>query len=64
MAGILFGHGLAHPGTDTLVRLLILPVTGDHGMLLAHTRADEAKLTAAVCSLVQVHKVHINAVPR
>ena len=46
------------------MRLFILPVTGDHGMLLTHTCADEAELTTAVRSLVQVHKVHINAVPR
>lgn len=46
------------------MRLFILPVTGDHGMLLTHTCADEAELTTAVRGLVQVHKVHINAVPR
>lgn len=44
--------------------LFILPVTGNDGMLLTHTRADEAELTTAMCSLVQVHKVHIDAIPR
>ncbi len=44
--------------------LFILPVTGNHGMLLTHTRANEAELATAMCSLVQVHKVHIDTVPR
>ena len=44
--------------------LLILPVTGDYRMLLAHACADKAELTTAVRSLVEVHKVHVDAVPR
>ena len=44
--------------------LFILPVTGNHGMLLTHTRANEAELATAMCSLVQVHKVHIDTIPR
>ncbi len=44
--------------------LFILPVTSDDRVLLAHPRADKTELAAAVRSLVQVHKVHIDAVPR
>ena len=64
VAGILLRDRLTHPGADTLLRLAILPVAGDHRVLLTHTRADEAELAAAVCGLVQVHKVHVDAVPR
>ena len=64
MTGILFRDRLTHPGADTLMGLFILPVTGNHGMLLTHTRANEAELATAMCSLVQVHKVHIDTVPR
>ena len=64
MASILFGDRLAHPAADALVGFFILPVAGDHAVLLAHTGADETELAAAVRGLVQVHKVHIDAVPR
>ena len=64
MAGILFRYRLAHPRADAGVSLFVLPVTGYHAVLLAHTRADKAKFTAAVRGLIEVHKVHINAVPR
>ena len=39
-------------------------MAGDHSVLLTHTRADEAELAAAVRGLVQVHEVHVDAVPR
>ena len=64
MTGILFRDRLTHPGADTLMCLFILPVTGNDGMLLTHTRADEAELATAMRGLVQVHKVHVDAVPR
>ncbi|MNV95127.1 hypothetical protein D3C71_1899870 [compost metagenome] len=35
----------------------------DHAVLLAHTSTDKPELTATVGGLVQVHKVHIHAVP-
>ncbi len=63
MTGILSGDRLAHPAADALVGLFILPVAGHHAVLLAHTGADEAELAAAMRGLVQVHKVHIDAVP-
>ena len=39
-------------------------MAGHHAVLLTHAGADEAELAAAVRGLVQVHKVHIDAVPR
>ena len=64
MTGILLRNRLAHPGADALMGALILPVAGNHAVLLAHARADKAELAAAVRGLIQVHKVHIDAVPR
>ena len=63
MAGILLRNRLTHPRADALVRFFILPVAGDDAVLLAHARADKAEFAAAVRGLVEVHKVHINAVP-
>ena len=57
-------RGGAHPFAKTLVAVTILPVAGDHTVRQAHARADKAEFAAAVRSLVQVHKVHIHAVPR
>ena len=64
VAGILFRDRLAHPRADALMGFFILPVAGHHAVLLTHAGTDEAKFAAAVGGLVQVHKVHIDAVPR
>ncbi|SQI85423.1 Uncharacterised protein [Klebsiella oxytoca] len=64
VAGILFRNRLTHPCADALMGFFILPVAGYHAVLLTHPRADEAELAAAVGGLIQVHKVHIDTVPR
>ncbi|MNY30785.1 hypothetical protein D3C86_1649120 [compost metagenome] len=38
-------------------------MSGHYRVLLAHTRTDKTKLAAAVRGLVQVHKVHVDAIP-
>ena len=64
VAGVLLRDRLTHPGANAFLCLAVLPVAGHHGMLLTHARADEAELAAAVRGLVQVHEVHVDAVPR
>lgn len=64
VTGILLRYRLTHPGSQCVLCTAILPVAGHHGMLLTHARADEAELAAAVSGLVQVHEVHVDAVPR
>ena len=63
MTGILSGDRLGASSRRCAGGLFILPVAGHHAVLLAHPGADEAELAAAMRGLVQVHKVHIDAVP-
>ena len=51
-----------HPGCQTLLDLFVCPVSCNDFSLDSHAGYHMAKLTAAVCGLVLIHKVHINGV--
>ena len=55
-------HSGPHPGTQALLDVLILPVTGDD--LAGHPQpgGDEAVLPVAVGGLVEVHEVHVDLI--
>lgn len=51
-----------HPGCQTLLDLFVCPVSCNDFSLDSHAGYHMAKLTAAVCGLVLIHKVHINGI--
>ena len=51
------------PDSNLLLNGLVLPVAADHLAGYAHAGADVAELYVAVGTLVQVHEVHVDAVP-
>ena len=63
-AAVVDRRGDAYPALDLALRAVILPVSDDDGIVLAHARADETELAATVRGLVEVHEVHVHAVPR
>ena len=46
-----------------LITSLILPMTRYHFPVQSHTCHDKSKLTVAMCTLIQVHKIHIDFTP-
>jgi len=59
-----YGSSHTSPNGDLLLGLLALPVTYDYLARYTHTSADVTELDVAVCRLVEVHEVHVDAVPR
>ena len=64
MAALDHAHCSAHPGTDLLLDIRVLPVTHDHLALHAETAEDMTVLSVPVGRLILVHKIHINGVIR
>ena len=56
-----YSHAL--PYGDFLLSLRVAPVSYDNFAADAHAGADMTELTVAVCTLVEVHEVHIHVVP-
>ena len=54
----------ARPYCDALLSLGALPVTYDNLAWHTHAAADVTELYVAMSRLVEVHEVHIDAVPR
>ena len=59
MAALYDPHRRAHPGCNLLLHFLIFPVSHDHLALNTHSGKDMTILTAAVCRLILVHKIHV-----
>src|SRR5690554_7556759 len=53
----------AHPYRDALLRFGILPMPYHHFARATHTGGDVTKFTVAMCTLIQVHEIHIDLIP-
>ena len=54
----------AHPGCNLLTNSLAGPVSNNNLTLNTHTCYHMAPLAVAVCGLVLVHEIHVDAVIR
>ncbi len=54
----------AHPSRHAPAEPPVFPPAGNHLLPQAHPRGDKPVLAVAVGGLVQVHEVHVDAVPR
>jgi len=57
-------HCRAHPATDTAAKFFVLPPTRNDFFLQTHTGDDKPVLSVTVSGLVQIHKVHVDFIPR
>src|SRR5215469_4624190 len=57
-------RGRTSPGRDFLLRGFLPPEADDNFSTNTHPGQDEAVFAVPVCSLIHVHEVHVNRVPR
>src|SRR5690606_1924375 len=53
----------SRPGTDLLLNSGFFPITGNYFSSETHAAHHETKFTVVMCTLVQVHEIHINSGP-
>ena len=53
----------AGPNGNLFLSSLVLPVSANHLAGNAHTGADVSELDIAMCTLVQIHEVHVHCLP-
>ena len=62
--GVSYTSSHTSPNGNLLLSLFVLPITANHLARNTHSGADMAELDIAMSTLVQVHEVHIDRVPR